>query len=67
MNAAGHEEARRPGSGGRLEIGLNLKGIEPAGRLEAATGMCTHRVRLRATDDIDDEVRGWLREAYERA
>ena len=56
-----------PASGGRLEVGLNLKGVEPAGRLEATTGMCTHRVRLSSPDDFDAEVRGWLREAYERA
>ena len=56
-----------PASGGRLEIGLNLKGVEPNGRLEASTGMCTHRVRLSGPQELDDEVRGWLREAYERA
>ena len=56
-----------PASGGRLEIGLNLKGVEPAGRLESTTGMCTHRVRLSSPDEFDDEVRGWLREAYDRA
>ena len=56
-----------PASGSRLEIGLNLKGVEPAGRLEATTGMCTHRVRLASPDEFDDEVRGWLREAYDRA
>ena len=56
-----------PASGGRLEIGLNLKGREPSGRLEPTTGMCTHRVRLAAPDDFDDEVRTWLREAYDRA
>ena len=56
-----------PGPGGRLEIGLNLKGIEPAGRLEAASGMCTRRVRLSSMDELDDQVIGWLREAYEGA
>ena len=56
-----------PASGGRLEIGLNLQGVEPAGRLEAATGMCTHRVRLTDPAELDQEVAGWLREAYERA
>ncbi len=56
-----------PASGGRLEIGLNLKGMEPVGRLEATTGMCTHRVRLAAPDELDAEVQGWLREAYDRA
>ena len=56
-----------PGSRGRLEIGLNLKGVEPSGRLEAAGGMCTHRLRLASTAELDSEVIGWLREAYERA
>lgn len=56
-----------PASGGRLEIGLNLKGTEPAGRLEATSGMCTHRVRLSSEDELDDEIIGWLREAYDRA
>jgi predicted transport protein len=56
-----------PASGGRLEIGLNLKGVEPTGRLETSTGMCTHRVRLSGPADLDPEVIGWLRDAYERA
>lgn len=56
-----------PASGGRLEIGLNLKGTEPVGRLEAATGMCTHRVRLTPADRLDDEVIDWLRKAYDLA
>ena len=56
-----------PVTGGRLEIGFNLKGVEPAGRLEATSGMCTHRVRLSDPAELDDEVVGWLREAYDRA
>jgi Domain of unknown function (DUF4287)/Domain of unknown function (DUF5655) len=56
-----------PASGGRLEVGFNLKGVEPDGRLEATTGMCTHRVRLSSPDEFDAEVAGWMREAYERA
>jgi len=56
-----------PGPRGQLEIGLNLKGVEPAGRLEATGGMCTHRVRLASADELNTEMTGWLREAYERA
>lgn len=56
-----------PGPGGRLEIGLNLKGVEPAGRLETAGGMCTHRVRLSSPEELDAELIEWLRQAYERA
>ncbi len=56
-----------PASGGRLEVGLNLAGVEPTGRLEAATGMCTHRVRLSSPEELDNELIGWLRMAYQRA
>lgn len=56
-----------PASGGRLEIGLNLQGVEPTARLEATTGMCTHRVRLSSADELDAEVARWLRQAYDRA
>ena len=56
-----------PAAGGRLEIGLNLKGVEPAGRLEPTTGMCTHRVRLSDPSELDAEVIGWLHAAYDRA
>ncbi len=56
-----------PGPGGQLEIGLNLKGEEPGARLQAAGGMCTHRVRLSSADELDDQVIGWLRAAYDRA
>lgn len=56
-----------PASGGRLEIGLNLKGEVASGRLEPASGMCTHRVRLTDPSELDAEVTGWLREAYDRA
>ena len=56
-----------PAPGGKLEIGLNLRDVEPAGRLEATTGMCTHRVRIASPDELDAEVLGWLRQAYEGA
>ena len=56
-----------PGPRGVLEIGLNLPGVEPTGRLEAAGGMCTHRLRLSSTDDLDSDVLAWLRAAYDRA
>jgi hypothetical protein len=56
-----------PASGGRLEIGLNLPGEAPGGRLEPTTGMCTHRVRIASADELDGEVVGWLRAAYDRA
>ena len=54
-------------SSSRISLGLNLRGTEPRGRLREAGGMCTHRVDLSSLEDLDSEVLGWLRDAYERA
>lgn len=59
----------QPGAG-RVDVGINLKGTEPAGRLEKSGSfnvMCTHRVRVGGPDDVNDELLGWLRQAYEQA
>ncbi len=55
-----------PTTGGRLEIGLNLPDAPIAGRMEAASGMASRRVRISDAGEIDAELVGWLREAYER-
>lgn len=51
----------------RIALGLNLREVEPGGRLLAAGGMCTHRMDVSAIEEIDPELLGWLREAYDRA
>lgn len=54
----------------RVDLGLNLKGVDDTERLEGGnvfSGMCTHRVRLSSTADVDDEVINWLTQAYDRA
>jgi predicted transport protein len=54
----------------RVDLGLNLKDVAPTERLEGGnvfSGMCTHRVRLTNPSDIDDDVRAWLKQAYEQA
>lgn len=56
-----------PATKTRVDIGINLKGDEPTERLLAAGGMCTHKVRVSDVAEVDDELIGWLREAYERA
>lgn len=59
----------QPGPG-RIDVGINLKGVDPNGRLEKSgsfNAMCTHRVRVNGTDDVNDELLGWLRQAYEQA
>ncbi len=56
-----------PATKTRIDLGLALKGDEPAGRLENYNAMCSHRVRLESADDFDDEVKGWMKEAYSRS
>ena len=58
----------QPSTATRLDLGLNLKGVEPFGRLEASgsfNAMCSHRVRLATANDFTDEVKGWLKLAYQ--
>lgn len=51
----------------RIDIGINLKGMAPTVRLHAVGGMCTHKVGVSSLDQVDNELIGWLRDAYERA
>jgi hypothetical protein len=54
----------------RLDLGLILKGVEPTSRLEPSgsfNAMFTHRVRLDTVAEIDAEVLGWLKAAYDGA
>jgi len=52
---------------GLLEVCLNLPGRDGTDRLKPTSGMATHRVRIADGSGLDDELLGWLREAYERA
>ena len=59
----------QPSTKTRVDIGINLKGIDPTDRLEASgsfNAMVSHRVRVGTVDEIDAEVLDWLRQAYER-
>ena len=60
----------QPSTKTRIDVGINLKGTEPEGRLEAAgsfNAMVSHRVRLASTDDIDGDLLAWLKAAYDAA
>ena len=60
----------QPSTATRIDVGINLKGVAPAGRLEAAgsfNAMVTHRVRLESKSDVDAELKAWLRQAYDNA
>jgi hypothetical protein len=52
-----------------VEVGLNAKGLAAGGRLEALPpgGMCQYRVRLASPAEVDGELVGWIRSAYEAA
>jgi predicted transport protein len=53
----------------RLDLGLKLPALEGYGRLQDSAGFgsgsITHKVALHSLEDIDEELLGWLRAAYE--
>lgn len=60
----------QPSSADRLDIGIKLKGVNAEGRLESSgswNSMVTHRVKVSNTKEIDKEVVGWLKQAYDAA
>jgi len=60
----------KPATKTRIDLGLKLKDKPTTERLENSGpfgAMCTHRVRLSNTDEIDNELIGWLKEAYEES
>ena len=60
----------QPSTRTRVDLGIQLKGVEPHGKLEASgsvSSMVSHRIRLESAAEVDDEVVGWLRRAYESA
>lgn len=57
----------QPSTRTRVDLGINLRGKEPEGRLEASgsfNAMVSHRVRLESPADVDAEVKAWLKEAF---
>jgi hypothetical protein len=58
----------QPSAAGRLDIGIKLRGVAPAGRLEKSGSwnpMVTHRVRITDPKQIDQELLRWLKQAYD--
>lgn len=58
-----------PATKTRFEIGINLKGQEPTGKLESEkpNAMCSHKIILSGMKDIDTEVIEWIKTAYKNA
>ncbi len=60
----------QPSTKTRVDVGLNMKDVEPQGKLEAAgswNAMCSHRVKLESPGDVTKDLVGWLKEAYKQA
>jgi predicted transport protein len=60
----------QPSTKTRVDVGINLKGVDPTKRLEPSgsfNSMCSHRVRVTDHSQVDDELVGWLRSAYDQA
>jgi hypothetical protein len=60
----------QPSTASRVDVGLILKNVPPAGRLEESgsfNAMFTNRVRLASSADVDAELIAWLRKAYDAA
>jgi predicted transport protein len=58
-----------PATKTRYEIGINLKGHEPKGKLESEkpNAMCSHKINITDIKDIDKEVIEWIKTAYNNA
>lgn len=58
-----------PATATAVEIGLNVKNLPASERLKPlpAGQMCNYKVRLTASAEIDAELLGWLKAAYDAA
>jgi hypothetical protein len=58
-----------PATNTRVELGLNMKGVAGTDRLQElpAGQMCNYKVKLTRAEEVDAEVIGWIRTAYDSA
>jgi hypothetical protein len=58
-----------PVTNARVEVGLNMKGVDATERLAAmpAGGMCNYKVKVADPAEIDAELIEWVRHAYASA
>jgi hypothetical protein len=60
----------KPATRSRIDLGFCLRGVKPTSRLLDTGGASkgdriTHKVGIESIEDIDDQVRGWLKRAYD--
>lgn len=58
-----------PATNTRFEVGLNMKGVPATDRLNElpAGQMCQYKVKLTDVKEVDKELIGWIRQAYDGA
>lgn len=56
-----------PATNTQVEVGLNMRGVKGTSRLveQKPGGMCQYKVRLSAPAEVDAELIGWIRQAYD--
>ena len=60
----------QPSTATRMDVGINLKNTAPTSRLELSgsfNSMVSHRVRVTKKSEVDRELIGWLRKAYDES
>ena len=60
----------KPATKNRIDLGFKLKDKATTDRLENSGPfgtMCTHRVQLTDTEQVDDELKAWIKEAYDQS
>lgn len=60
----------KPATKTRIDLGFKLKNKPTTSRLENSGPfgtMCTHRVKLSAINDVNNELKNWIKEAYEKS
>lgn len=60
----------KPATKSRIDLGFKLKDKPITSRLENSGPfgtMCTHRVKISELNQVDDELKSWISEAYEKS
>lgn len=60
----------QPSTKDRFDVGLNIKGITPAGIVEDGSkwnAMCTHRIKVTDEKMINKELLEWIKRSYDQA
>ena len=58
-----------PATNTRIEVGINMKDVPATDRLLLLPpgGMCQYKVKVTALEEVDRELLGWIRHAYDNA